>query len=443
MSLSDLLVVGLSHQTAPVSVRERLAFAPEQQQAAMAELSAQGVEALWLSTCNRVEVYVASTEVERARALVHEKLVANGGREALAHLYEHRAESALVHLFRVASSLESMVLGEPQILGQVKEALELAQTTGSARSELIRACSAAFGAAKRVRSETGIGRAAVSMASAAVELAKKILGGMESKTVLLVGAGEMAEHAARHLRHAGARTLWVTNRTRERAEHLAASVGAEVKDFAQLHAHLAAADVVVCSTASSKPLFTKESVAAQLKGRRGRMLFMVDLAVPRDIAPEVNELDGVFAYDVDDVQRVVAENATARAQEAERAHLILSEEVARYARDRALRDSLPLLVQLRTRGESVARNEAARTLAHLGDGLTERQKKSVEAMAVAIVNKLLHQPTVRLRAAAADSTANHLLDAAAELFGLDEEAQSSNDAARPEPVVRAAGSPPS
>src|SRR5690606_34378877 len=231
-----------------------------------------------------------------------------------------------------------------------------------------------------------------------------------------------------------------TNRTRSRAEKLAASVGAEVKDFESLHEHLVHADVVVCSTASPRPLFTRESVAATLKARRGRMLFMVDLAVPRDIAPDVGTLDGVFAYDVDDVQRVVSENAQARAQEAERAHLILSEEVARYASDRALRDSMATLVQLRQRAETIARAEALRTLSNLGESVTDRQRKSVEAMAVAIINKVLHQPTMRLRAAAGGQDANHLIDAAAELFGLDEDLGGENDAPASVPSVRALGS---
>ncbi|HLT30638.1 MAG TPA: glutamyl-tRNA reductase [Myxococcaceae bacterium] len=419
MSVSDLMVLGLSHQSAPVEIRERVALEEDVLRASMRNLHEQGLEVMWLSTCNRVEVYVASEDVERAEALVRAQLLRFGGPGAEPHLYLHRAEAALVHLFRVASSLESMVVGEPQILGQVKEALELAKDVGAVGSELVRACSAAFGAAKRVRSETGIGRAAVSMASAAVALAGKILGELKGRNVLLVGAGEMAEHAARHLRQAGVQTLWITNRTRARAEALAQAVGGEVKSFDALDAHLAQADVVVCTTASSRPIFTKERVAATLRQRRGRMLFMVDLAVPRDIAPDVSELDGVYTYDVDDVQRVVSENAAARAQEAERAQHILSEEVLRYARDRALRESMPTLVQLRRRAEAVARAEAQRTLANLGPGLNERQRRSVEAMAVAIVNKLLHEPTVRLRAAADNETHHHLVDAASELFGLE------------------------
>ncbi|MCI0572841.1 MAG: glutamyl-tRNA reductase [Myxococcaceae bacterium] len=415
----ELLCIGLSHKSAPVEVRERLAFGETRLTEALAELRHTGMEALWLSTCNRVEVYVAAEDAEVARARVLAQLASAGGEQALSHLYEHRGEAAMVHLFRVASSLDSMVLGEPQILGQVKDALELAQREGAARGELVRVCSAAFGTAKRVRTETAIGRSATSMASAAVELAAKIFGSLEGRVVLLVGAGEMGELAARHLAHAGAGRLLVCNRTRERAERLAAEVGAEVRDFAQLHAHLAAADVVVCSTASPLPLFTRESVAPYLKGRRGRPLFMVDLAVPRDIAPDVNSLDGVYAYDVDDIQKVVAENAAARAAEAERAQVIVAEEVVRYSRARALRDGVPVLAQLRARATEIASAEVERTLALLGSELTDKQRKSVAAMANAIVNKLLHQPTMKLRATGSASEPNRLADAAAELFGLD------------------------
>lgn len=426
MSTPELLCIGLSHKSAPLEVRERLAFGEPQLEAALGHLGAAGVEAVWLSTCNRVEVYAAGPDAEAARALVREQLAAAGGEAALGHLYEHRGEGALVHLFRVASSLDSMVLGEAQILGQVKDALEVAQRVGAAKGELVRACSAAFGAAKRVRTETGIGRSATSMASAAVELAAKIFGSLEGKTVLVVGAGEMGELAARHLKQAGATRLWLANRTRERAERLAAEVGgAEVKDFADLHGHLVGADVVVCSTASPLPIFTRDSVAATLKARRGRMLFMVDLAVPRDIAQDVNTLPGVYAYDVDDIQRVVAENAAARAAEAEKAQVIVAEEAARYSRARALRDGVPVLAQLRARAMDIARAEAERTLAQLGPSLTEKQRKSVEAMANAIVNKLLHQPTVKLRAGGAQEDGGRLAGAAAELFGLGEEAQAA------------------
>ena len=300
----ELLCIGLSHRSAPVVVRERLAL-PEARQAELAQRLAQGqAEALLVSTCNRVELYVAAPDGDAARERVREQLSLLGGPEALEHLYEHRGESALVHLFRVASSLDSMVLGEAQILGQVKDAFELAQGAGAVRGELARVCAAAFGCAKRVRTETAIGRSATSMASAAVALASKVFDGLHGKTVLVVGAGEMSEHAARHLKGAGASRLVITNRTLARAQALALALGGgvEARPFEELQALLTAADVVVCSTASPVPIFTRESVAAVGKARKLRPLFMVDLAVPRDIAPDVGELPWVTAYDVDDIQ---------------------------------------------------------------------------------------------------------------------------------------------
>ena len=413
----ELLCVGLSHKTAPVEVRERLAVEAALDQA-IARLASAPEEAMVVSTCNRVELYVATGALDGAVQKVREALAAIGGSEALDHLYEHRGERALVHLFRVAASLDSMVLGEPQILGQMKDAFERAQKLGSARGELSRACAAAFGSAKRVRSETEIGRAAVSMASAAVQLATKIFGGLRGQSVLLVGAGEMAELAARHLQEAGAAKITIANRTLGRAEALAELVAGEALPFEQVHAMLEKADVVVCSTASPVPIFTKESVAPVLKARRHRPLFMVDLAVPRDIAPEVNTLQGVYAYDVDDIQKVVAENSAARLAEAAKAEVIIAEEIARFSRSRAVREGVPVLAQLRKRAEQIARAELERTFGALGDALTDKQKKSVEAMAMAIVNKLLHEPTAKLRSVTLDGD-QRLAGAAAELFGLE------------------------
>lgn len=414
----ELLCVGLSHKSAPVEVRERLALPEPRVLELLAKLSAAPREAMVVSTCNRVEVYVAAPSLEPAAAEVYGELTAIAGQEARAHLYEHRGERALVHLFRVAASLDSMVVGEPQILGQMKDAFELAQGGGHARGELTRACAAAFGSAKRVRSETVIGRAAVSMASAAVNLASKIFGGLAGKSVLLVGAGEMAELAGRHLASAGAAKIVVANRTLSRAEELARSIGGSARPFEKLHEELVLADVVVCSTASPVPIFTKDSVAAVLKPRRHRPLFMVDLAVPRDIAPEVNTLQGVYAYDVDDIEKVIAENSAARLEEAGKAEVIIAEEVARFSRSRAVREGVPVLAQLRKRAEQIARAEVAKTLGALGESLSDKQRKSVEAMALAIVNKLLHEPTARLRTVTEDGV-NRLAGAAAELFGLE------------------------
>ncbi|MBX5481782.1 MAG: glutamyl-tRNA reductase [Myxococcaceae bacterium] len=411
----DLLCIGVSHKSAPIELRERLALSEEAQVQLLQRFAPIG-EAMLLSTCNRVELYLAAEDLAAARQCATAALQeVAGAPEVLHHLYEHQGERAALHLFRVASSLDSMVVGEPQILGQVKDAFELAQKIGSARGELTRACNAAFGCAKRVRTDTGIGRAAVSMASAAVELAGKIFGGLAGANVLVVGAGEMAALAARHLQHAGAKRLVVANRTLARAEALAKEVGGVARSLDDLGALLVTADVVVSSTGALRPLFTRELVAQAQKARRHRPLFLVDLAVPRDIAPDVHELDGVYAYDVDDVQKVVADNAAARVAEAAKAEALVAEELARFVRARAVRAQVPVLAQLRAHAEKIARAEVERTLAKLRD-LDERERQSIAAMAQAIVNKILHAPTMRLRAL--DDGGERLADAAAQLFGL-------------------------
>ena len=418
----DLLCIGLSHRTAPLEVRERLAL-PEARQVELLQRLAQApTEALLVSTCNRVELYLSAPDIAQAGARVREALSQVAGPEALEHLYEHQGTGALEHLFRVASSLDSMVLGEAQILGQMKDAFELGQGAGAVRGVLTRVCGAAFSCAKRVRTETAIGRSATSMASAAVALAQKVFDGLAHKTVLVVGAGEMGELAARHLKQAKAERVLITNRTLARAEALAAEVGGTARPFEELHALLKEADVVVCSTASPVPLFDKGNVGVVGKARRFRPLFMVDLAVPRDIAPDVAELDWVTAYDVDDIQKFVAENEAARAEEAQKASVLVIQEVSRFERDRAVREGVPVLARLRQRAEQIARAEVERTLAAMGDGLTDKQRKSIEAMGRAIVNKLLHEPTTRLRSvgAGAEHESNRLAGAAAELFGLEE-----------------------
>jgi glutamyl-tRNA reductase len=415
----DLVCIGVSHKTAPLEVREKLALSPEKITEVLRRISGSVAEAMVVSTCNRVELYATAESLTQARAALQSVLLSLGGDDFLEHLYEHDGDSALIHLFRVAASLDSMVVGEAQILGQVKDSLELAQRVGAAGPELIRTCAAAFASAKRVRSQTEIGKAAVSMAAAAIELATKVFGGLEGRAVLLVGAGEMGELAARHLRAARASPIFVSNRTRERACELASSIGGEVREFEDLHVSLIAADLVVCSTASPTYVFTKENVSPVLRNRRFRPLFMVDLAVPRDIAPDLSELEGVYAYDVDDIQRVVADNSAARAGEAAKAEMIIAEEIARFVRSRSIRDGVPVLAQLRARAEQIAKGEAERTLANLGGDLSEKQRRTVQAMALAIINKLLHEPTARLRELGPDQTANRLADAAAELFGLE------------------------
>jgi glutamyl-tRNA reductase len=410
-----LVVVGLSHHNAPVDVRERLALSEERQTQLLQAMAQAPAEALLISTCNRVELYVVGPGPD-----LHDRTrsaLAAAGEDLAPHLYLHHGEAAVLHLFRVAASLDSMVLGEPQILGQVKDAFEQAQRLGAARGELARICAAAFGSAKRVRTETDLGKAATSMASAAVELARHIFDRLEGKTVLLVGAGEMAELSGKHLRSAGVTRLVVANRTLEHAETLAATLGGQAVPFDQLEESLVLADVVVCTTASPTPVVTREKVARVLKPRKHRPLFLVDLAVPRDVEPEVNTLDGVYAYDVDDIQRVIDQNQASRAAAAAQAEVLVGEEVARYIRQRAVREQVPVLAQLRARAEQIRRAELERAIGNLSTPLSPEQAKVIEAMTSAIINKMLHQPTARLRAVQAGDS--ELADAAAELFGLD------------------------
>ena len=411
-----LVCVGLSHYTAPVNVRERLALPDERQTELLQAMAQAPAEALLISTCNRVELYVLGPGddlQDRTRAA----LARAAGDDLLPYLYAHRGEAAVLHLFRVAASLDSMVLGEPQVLGQVKDAFEQAQRMGAARGELTRICAAAFGSAKRVRTETDLGRAATSMASAAVVMARHVFDGLDGKTVLLVGAGEMAELGGKHVLSAGASRVLVTNRTFERAEALAVSLGGEAVPFERLEESLVLADMVVCTTASPAPLITREKVARVLKPRRHRPLILVDLAVPRDVDPDVSTLDGVYAFDVDDIQKVVDQNQAARTAAAASAEVLVSEEVGRYIRQRAVREQVPVLAQLRARAEQIRRAELERAMANLSAPLGPEQLKVIEAMTSAIVNKMLHQPTARLRAVEAGDS--ELADAAAELFGLD------------------------
>jgi glutamyl-tRNA reductase len=413
----ELLCIGLSYRTAPLTVRERLALPEEEQVALLRRLGQAPGEALLISTCNRVELYLATPDVDRAREQAREELGRLGGPEVLGQLYEHQGEAALTHLFRVASSLDSMVLGEAQVLGQVKDALEHSHAAGTVHGELSRMFAAAFRCAKRVRTETAIGMAATSMASAAVALASKAWDGLAERTVLVVGAGEMSALAARHLRRAGVGRLVVVNRTLARAEALASEVGGTARPLEELFTLLASADVVVSGTSSPVPLFNRENVAPVLETRQ-RPLVMVDLAVPRDIAPEVGSMKRVRVLDVDDIQRFVLENAAARAEEARKAETLVAGEVARFMRERAVRDGVPVLSRLRQRADTIARAEVERTLATLGETLSDKQRKSVEAMARAIINKLLHEPTARLRAVGTEREDALLAHTTAELFGL-------------------------
>lgn len=413
----ELHLVGLSHKSAPVAVREKVALGGDELKEAMSSLAGRpGVsEAMVVSTCNRVECYVYGESLEEARRFFLERTA-----DAEGHLYAHSGRDAVRHLFRVAASLDSMVVGEPQILGQVKESYGLAAAAQSAGAFVSRLCNRAFATAKRVRSETEIARGAGSVSQVAVELVGKIFGDLRDRAVLLVGAGKMGALSAKALRDLGADRILVTNRSPEKARSLALEIGATAEPWEGLTSLLALADVVIVSTGAPTYVITQDLVAHLMKARRGRSICFIDLAVPRNVDPACGKQDNVYAYDIDDLQKVVVQTHTARAEEALRAEAIVEAEVTAFAQERETRAALPVLAELRRRAEQIARVEADRTLSHLGSRLDEKGRKSVEAMAQAIVNKLLHGPTARLKEAAASGDSD-LPGAAAELFGVETE----------------------
>jgi glutamyl-tRNA reductase len=411
----ELFLVGLSHKSAPIEVREKVALTGEALKGALVSLKGQdGVaEALVVSTCNRVEVFVHAEGEEAARGFFTTR-----SREAGDHVYVERGVEAVRHLFRVSASLDSMVVGEQQILGQVKEAYGLASAAQTAGPYLSRLCNRAFATAKRVRTETDIGKGATSMSQVAVELVEKIFGDLAGRAILLVGAGKMGALSAKALAVLGADRILVTNRSLERGLALAAQVGGLFRSWEELPRLLVEADVVIVSTGAPSYVVTKVGVHEAMRARRSRSLCLIDLAVPRNVDPACADLGEVFAYDVDDMERVVAATQEARRGEALRAEAIVEAEVMAFTRERETRAALPVLSQLRRHAEAIARTEAERTLGHLGGKLDEKGRRSVEAMAQAIVNKLLHGPTARLKEAAASGDGT-LPGAAADLFGIE------------------------
>jgi glutamyl-tRNA reductase len=422
--MARLCVVGLSHRTAPIEVREKVAFADDAVAAALRQAVAlPGVgEAMILSTCNRVELYAGVDEPDVADGLRQFLVEGRALPAALrAHLYAHDGEPALIHLFRVAASLDSMVVGEPQILGQVKQAWALADGAGTLGPLLGRVLPSAFAAAKRVRSETGIARSAASVASAAVELAAQIFGALDGRQVLVVGAGKMGDLAARHLRAAGVAELKVVNRSLERAEALAARLGGVAAPWSELDPLLARADIVLCSTGAPEPVIDAPRVAHAMRVRRGRWLFFIDIAVPRDVAPEVGRIENVYLYDVDALEEVAGQNRAGRAREAQAAEAMVRQEVERFLAAERTQGVVPTIKALRGRFLEVAHAEAERALARMPTA-SERDRAQVMQLADAIVNKLLHAPLTALkRGAAADTPDGEaLVQAVRVLFELAE-----------------------
>ena len=417
-----LFVAGLSHRNAPVELREQLAVDEDKLRELLRDVAATGVvrEALILSTCNRVEVYAIADVPGEARTATFRQLCRHRGVEPASVetvLYTHADGEAVRHTFRVASSLDSMMIGEPQILGQVKDAFALAQSCETVGPGLHTLFTQAFTVAKKVRTETEIARHAVSVSFAAVELAKKIFAGLDGKAVLLVGAGKMSELAARHLIEQGAFPLYVANRTWARAQELARALAGTAVPFDELATALATVDIVITSTGAPEPVIRREFVQPLVHSRRGRPLFFIDIAVPRDVEDSVNTLDGVYCYDIDDLKQVVDANIRERLREAHRAEALVEREVAKFLARLGDVEVIPTIVSLRERLEIIRSGEVKRTLARL-PGATPETREAIEALSAAIVNKILHAPITKLRESSRAGSPRSWLELVHELFGL-------------------------
>jgi len=424
-------LIGINHKTAPVEVRERLAIPEPRLPEALRRLAEHpGVdEGLILCTCNRVEMW-AQTRNGGAdlRAFLRNYFLLDPA-DYEPHLYEYREQDAIRHLFRVAASLDSMVVGEPQILGQVKEAYATARAVGAVHSQLDLLLTRAFAVAKRVRNETAVGSSAVSVASVAVELAKKIFGALDGKHVYLVGAGKMSELAARHLLAHGAAAILVANRTYERATQLAARFNGEAIRIEELYNTCDRADIVITSTGAPRAIFRREHGELFLSRRKNRPMFFIDIAVPRDVDPEMNKLDGIFVYDIDDLQQAVSGHVADRRQEAERAEIIVNIEVERFqARVQAL-DVVPTIVSLQDHLETIRQAEIDRVRGRLGP-LSPDQEIALEKLTRGIINKIMHTPNTTLKTAARGPEVTTLIDVVRRLFKLQEKAEETTLSSR-------------
>jgi len=399
----SIVLVGVNHKTAPIEVRELLAFSDEACTDGLRRLVDGEIvrEGLIVSTCNRVEILSATTseQLESGTERITEFL---DSRRPLPqgfldqHIYSHRDEEAVRHLFRVASSLDSMVVGEPQVLGQVRHAYSLAVEAGTAGRVLNRLVHHTFRVAKRVRTETGIAANAVSISYMAVELGKKIFDSLKGHTILLIGAGEMAELSARHLLNAGASSLLITNRTEESAKHLATEFGGTAAPFEELEKSLADADIVICSTGSPTFVVTEEMVRKSRERRRNRPMCLIDISVPRNIDPNAGNVPNVFVFDIDDLESVISSNIREREREAERAELIVQSEVMQFQQSLRLMDVGPAIGALREKLQDVARTELQRQRKRLGP-LTPDQEAAVEQLLMATVNKISHPVLNQMR----------------------------------------------
>ncbi|MBW2038439.1 MAG: glutamyl-tRNA reductase [Deltaproteobacteria bacterium] len=423
--MREVILVGANYRTAPLEIRERISFPEEgldRYLKALQDLFSLA-EGLILSTCNRVEIYAATRAPERGVKeikgfLAHQHHLPLSEFEGA--LYVLQGEEVVRHIFRVASSLDSMVVGEPQILGQIKEAYRMAhaaRTTGTLLNKLLHR---AFSVAKRVRTETSLGNRAVSVSFVAVELTKKIFGHLEGREVLIIGAGEMCELAAQHLARGGVKRVIVANRTWERAMELAERFHGDAIPFPEFPNSLLRVDIVISSTGSPDYILQKEEVSKIIRERKNRPLFFIDIAVPRDIDPQVNSIDNVYLYDIDDLQEVAEANIKDRQQEAQRAEEIVTTEVEKFCCWYQSLDVVPTIVSLKEKIEEIRRRELGKTLSSFPQ-ISEKERKALEALTAAIVKKILHDPITLLKKTGQDSEGELYVDVVKKLFKLDEE----------------------
>ncbi|MEE9614507.1 MAG: glutamyl-tRNA reductase [Thermodesulfobacteriota bacterium] len=424
----NIVIVGLNHKTASIEIREKISFPEDSIGGPLKALvGPYGLnEAAIISTCNRVEVIGVARDIEKGVWEIKRFLSEHHSiplEELDEALYAHSGEDAVRHMFRVAASLDSMVMGEPQILGQVKDAYSLAVHSDAAGTVINKLFHKAFSVAKRIRTETKIGSSAVSISFAAVELAKKIFGDLTGRGAMLVGAGEMAELAAKHLLNSGVRELMIANRTYERAVNMAREFNATAIMFREFPHYLKDVDIVIASTAAPKFIIRPDDVRDVLEERRQRPMFFMDISVPRNIDPLVNNVDNAYVYDIDDLQGVVAANMKERAREAEQAETIITEEIGSFYRWVKSLDVVPTIIALRRSFEEIRKSELDKALPRL-EGASEKDREALDAMTRAIVNKILHNPVTHLKREANKVEGDRYIEVARKLFDLgDEEAE--------------------
>ncbi len=425
-SMMKIVSLGMNHETAPVELRECLAKDPDNVSTALAFMRDSEFirEGLFVSTCNRVEALYLSEDPKEARNSMLSLMSRLSGipdHRFLPSLFTFEDVEAVRHIFRVASSLDSMMMGEPQILGQIKDAYRQATKAKTSGVVLNRLMHRAFHVAKRVRTETGVSNTAVSISYAAVQLAKKIFRDLSGKSVLLIGAGEMGELAASHLMAHGIRSIRVANRTFRRAVEKAESFGGVPVSFEEIEAQLLEVDIVVTSTASTEPVIGYEQVKRSLRKRRNRPLFLIDIAVPRDVDPRVNELGNVYVYDIDDLKGIVEVNIAHRKDEAVKAERIVQEEVLKFEKWLKTLEVVPTIVSLREKAEDIRQAEIRKSLSVLGGTLTPSQLKAIEALTVSLSEKIINDPILVLKKLAHRSTRDTYVDMTRKLFKLDQD----------------------